>query len=103
MRTSLYLTPLAFLLAISLPASAGWWWDCHQDPYDFEISPCPESSYDLCYVVNDLCQLDGGCLFSIWIYAEDNGIPGLQRCDDAHTDNCPWADPGCPWPDKVIF
>lgn len=32
------------------------------------------------YVINDLCQPQ--CLFSVWIYQETNGIPGLQRCDE---------------------
>lgn len=86
MRTALLLTPLAVLLAVSLPAAA-WWEDCHQDPFNATIQPCPASPYDLCYVVNDVCQFEG-CIFSAWVYAEWNGYPGLQRCDDAHLDNC---------------
>jgi hypothetical protein len=37
------------------------------------------------YVDNDVCQLDG-CTFSLWIYQESNGIPGLQRDDPIHSD-----------------
>ena len=43
-------------------------------------------SDDACfYVDNDLCQ---PCMFSIWIYQESNGIPGLQRGDEVVDDTC---------------
>ena len=38
------------------------------------------------YIDNDLCQPE--CLFSIWIYNESNGIPGLQRGDEVVDDTC---------------
>lgn len=44
------------------------------------------------YVVNDACQPD--CLFSVWIYQESNGEPGLQRCED------PICPTGC---DLLVF
>lgn len=51
------------------------------------------------YIANDVCQDDaaepgnpygGPCLFSLWYYEEVNGIPGLQRDDEVHSDvrNC---------------
>lgn len=38
------------------------------------------------YVDNDLCQ--PGCMFSIWVYQESNGIEGLQRGDPVRNDTC---------------
>ena len=38
------------------------------------------------YVAFDVCQ--PGCLWSIWIYRETNGIPGLQRGDEVVDDTC---------------
>lgn len=38
------------------------------------------------YVAIDLCQ--PACLYSIWPYYELNGMPGLQRNDDAVDDTC---------------
>lgn len=38
------------------------------------------------YVANDICQ--PGCTFSIWIYQESNGVPGLQRGDTMRDDTC---------------
>lgn len=41
------------------------------------------------YVVNDACQPvigDGSCTVSLWIYQESNGIAGLQRGDETHSD-----------------
>ena len=38
------------------------------------------------YVDNDLCQPE--CLFSVWIYFEANGIPGLQRGDEVVDNTC---------------
>lgn len=32
------------------------------------------------YVINEMCQPE--CLFSLWIFMESNGEPGLQRCGD---------------------
>jgi hypothetical protein len=68
------------------------------------------------YVVNDLCNVpkydpdgDGidlwfghdfgqvpapiaepACIFSIFLYYEINGIPGLQRGDEVRDDSCHW-------------
>lgn len=49
------------------------------------------------YIVNDMCQPE--CLFSIWIYEESNGEPGLQRCHD------PIDEEGCcgGHPDTILF
>ena len=38
------------------------------------------------YIAIDLCQPD--CVFSIWLYPESNGIPGLQRGDSVVDDTC---------------
>lgn len=51
----------------------------------------PEVAAGGFYVDNDLCQVDGTCIFSIWIYQETNGIDGLQRNDDVHDDTCDGA------------
>lgn len=45
------------------------------------------------YFDNDPCQPvigDNSCLYSAWLYEESNGIDGLQRDDEVHTDvaNC---------------
>lgn len=50
------------------------------------------------YVTNDDCNLEEGCGFSLWIYAESNNIPGLQRADEFYN---PGATP-CP-SDTDIF
>lgn len=42
------------------------------------------------YVINDICQPvvgSGECLFSLWVYEETNGQPGLQR-DDEFGEHC---------------
>lgn len=46
----------------------------------------PEVSVDGFYVDNDVCQPE--CVFSIWLYEEGNGIPGLQRGDEVVDDTC---------------
>lgn len=40
------------------------------------------------YVGNDACQLDAeeGCLFSVWVGKESNGVEGWQRGDEGHED-----------------
>lgn len=52
------------------------------DESDYTVST-PAGTY---YVVNDLCQIDGSCLFSVWVYEESNGHPGLQRGDEICSD-----------------
>jgi len=37
------------------------------------------------YVVADACA---GCLVSVWVYQESNGLPGLQRGDHVVDDTC---------------
>lgn len=49
------------------------------------------------YVDNDECG--NQCLFSIWIYEEDNGIKGLQRNDSFKDDTCKGQIPS----DLIIF
>lgn len=49
------------------------------------------------YVDEDCCVI--GCIFSIWIYQESNGIPGLQRDDEHVDDTCHGLIEG----DTVIF
>lgn len=43
------------------------------------------------YMAVDLCQPD--CVFSISLYAETNGLPGLQRNDVERDDTCHGAVP----------
>lgn len=38
------------------------------------------------YLLNEVCQPD--CLFSVWIYEETNGEPGLQHGDDGIPEGC---------------
>ena len=93
MRTAKLLLTLLALTAIGVPAQALE--ECHEDPYDLKfVDPLTGNTY---YVVNDPCQTSG-CLYSVWIYQETNGVAELQRCDESHMDENCW----CP-PDTVIF
>jgi hypothetical protein len=47
------------------------------------------------YVQNDLCQ--PGCLFSVWVYEESNGEPGLQRGDALCNDDGTCCDSDTIW------
>lgn len=38
------------------------------------------------YLAIDKCTPE--CLFSVWVYPEANGIPGLQRADEMRDDTC---------------
>lgn len=38
------------------------------------------------YVVSDTIPVAGGSLFSVWVYNENNGRPGLQRADSVCDD-----------------
>ena len=49
---------------------------------------------------NDLCQPD--CLFSIWLYQESNGIPGLQRGDEVVDNTCHGMIEADTWPCKLL-
>jgi hypothetical protein len=74
---------IALLLASGLARAGG----CETSAPELTLET-PAGTF---YVDNDLCQLDGSCLFSIWIYQETNGQPGLQRGDETCVDescNC---------------
>lgn len=79
MTTLKPLTLLAGMLLVAATAAAE---TCQQ-----ETTATLETPAGTFYVVNDLCQPD--CLFSIWIYQESNGEPGLQRCEEIYDeDDC---------------
>lgn len=90
------ITVLGSLLVVASIVSAQTAEECHPDPYLLKVG-----NY---YIVVDMCQPE--CLFSVWIYEETNGVEELQRCDEAHKDNCFPGEgdpPGCPaGPDTVI-
>jgi hypothetical protein len=73
---------LLVALAFALPAGAG-----HCEAYS---TTQPDVDVAGVYYVDEDC-LDGcsvEILFSIWIYEESNGIPGLQRGDEHTDDTC---------------
>lgn len=73
-------------LSIALPASLA----DHCTTYsasDAEITTTGDEGA-IHYVDNDLCQPE--CGFSIWLYEESNGLPGLQRSPAAEGNN-PYA------------
>ena len=65
-------------LAVAMPAGAD-----HCVTYSTSSPEVDAGGY---YVDNDVCQ--PGCIFSIWIYQESNGISGLQRGDSVVDDTC---------------
>jgi hypothetical protein len=82
----------AAVAALLLPAFATASGCSNDEPYTIGVVQ-PEAGF---YVVNDRCQLDG-CGWSVWIYQETNGIPGLQRDDTFKP-----ANGGCQ-ADTVVF
>lgn len=98
-----YVTILATLaaLAVAIPATAlhGACVDGVSDP---EITTCPEEGMPCTvYFDEDLC----GYYWNFWIYAESNGIHGLQRSDEGWGPQCRGAYLTCPGhePDMLIF
>lgn len=79
---------LAAVLGIAMPIGAE-----HCTTY---TSAQPEVDAAGYYVDNDPCF---GCIFSIWIYQESNGIPGLQRGDEVYDDTCH----GMVSPDTIVM
>lgn len=78
MRTRLWTISLvATVLALPLAAAE----ECPTVETTADTGDTPEGRY---YVVVDECTFDptGGCLFSVWVYKETNGEPGLQRPSD---------------------
>ncbi|HVM44840.1 MAG TPA: hypothetical protein VM582_02800 [Candidatus Thermoplasmatota archaeon] len=66
---------------------------CEED----EATATLETPAGTFYLVADDCSIHHGCLFSVWIYMESNGHPGLQRgCDPYGYCN------GCP-ADTIVF
>lgn len=59
-----------------------------QETCEHEPTATIESPAGTYYVDVDDCTLDGSCLFSIWIYQESNGIPGLQHCPEEGIPEC---------------
>ena len=82
------LLSLALVLALTIPAGAA-----HCVTYSTSAAEVDAGGI---YVDNDFCYY---CLFSIWIYSESNGIPGLQRADEVVDDTCHGMIAG----DTVIF
>lgn len=110
--------PLALLIALANPVGAEHCttWTSSTTTDRMLVIEGPYLLFD--YFVTDLCQVppgdpttwpspglygryvpfpgwdhngDGsadGCLFSIWLYYESNGIPGLQRGDWVVDDSC---------------
>ena len=72
---------LAILLGGAAQASS----HCYTTTYPDLIVPDQGALGGDIYVDSDFCQLDG-CAFSIWVYQETNGLPGLQRDDGMHSD-----------------
>jgi hypothetical protein len=65
----MHLRPIALALVLLLPLVAANHTDCVQDV----PLAVPFAGF---YVYNDICQ--PGCLFSVWIFHEGNGLDGLQ-------------------------
>ena len=69
---------LAFVVPVAADHCEGW------------NGPVPEAQLEtpagLFYVDNDLCQPE--CAFSVWVYEESNGMPGLQRDDAVVSSTC---------------
>jgi hypothetical protein len=88
---------LIAMLALLLVATAARAQEnCETEEADVDTGETPAGRY---YVVNDECQ--PGCLFSVWIYQESNGVDGLQRGDDVCLDDGSCC--GHPESDTVIF
>lgn len=73
------LLPFAVALALLAPAAAS---GCEPG------ATRPDVDAGVVYVDQDgACDPECGP-YTIWIYAESNGIPGLQRADDRRDDTC---------------
>lgn len=89
------LVPLALLVALSAPAIAE---HCTEPTSDeAELTTCVGGVEPCFYVDNDSCQPE--CTFSLWIYQESNGYPGLQRGDEMEDGTCH----GMVEPDTIVF
>jgi hypothetical protein len=66
----------------------------HQDPANLTIPDAAGAAGGDLYVVNDNCGVLDYCVFSLWIYQEANGHPGLQRSDEVVSSGCPEGDTG---------
>lgn len=96
------LVPLAFALALAVPAAAEGCVPTTSDAdvilvtpagklYWDDILSCSEYWMESCWVgaclpTTDVCY--GSALMYSWIYQESNGIYGLQRSDDMVDDTC---------------
>lgn len=40
------------------------------------------------YVFVEGGDCPSGCIYSLWVYEESNGLAGLQRGDEMHDDTC---------------
>jgi hypothetical protein len=99
MRSILSILTFATLVLLAVPATAE---ECEPTTSEPEVDT-GETAIGRYYVDNDDCQDmsnpvsvlpgggyggGGGCLFSVWIYQESNGIDGLQRGDEMKDDTC---------------
>lgn len=100
-------TLLALFLAVLVTASAGHPPACEPSTKpvilgtDHQVITIPGSAagQDDYYVYNESCQLDGqrACLFSVWVFRESNGIPGLQQERDVFEPPCDTP------PDEIVL
>jgi len=77
-----FFTTLLTLAALAVALPAGLADHCSS----YNTSTAEFDAIPPYYVDNDLCQ--PGCIYSIWVYEETNGIEGLQRGDEFVDDTC---------------
>jgi hypothetical protein len=78
---------LSFALVLAAPALAEECTPSSSSP-EFTTATCAVDGAPCYYVDNDTCGGGGMCIFSIWVYEESNGIPGLQRGDEVVDNTC---------------
>lgn len=87
------LLPLAIVALLPLALAE----ECYPSTSDPTLTLPNEAALGVRYIVSDMCQPE--CLFSIWLYFEDNGFEGLQRGDEVHDDTCG----GAIWADSFVW
>ena len=76
---------LSIALALALPAGAEHCTTWSTTTPEIDSDPLGLGVAPRFYVDDDLCHM---CLFSIWVYQESNGIPGLHRGDEVVDGTC---------------
>lgn len=86
-RTTFSLMALALAAALAIPAVAGHCatYGTAQPEADTDPAGLGTPRY---YVEFFLCDGSPDCMFSLWVYEETNGIPGLQRGDEEVDNTC---------------